>query len=98
MDFDAPPPGEARPVKASLFARAPKPAPPPPPPREPKKKRGRGFGLSQLSAFLSLVLVGVFVGLAGFVAVLPAERRAGPLTEEKVVVLTREDDDGPIAD
>ena len=96
MDLDAPPPGEARPAKASLFARAPK--PPPPPPREPKKKRGRGFGLSQLSAFLSFVLVGVFVGLGGFVAVLLAERRVGPLAEEKTIVLTREDDDGPIAD
>ena len=33
-----------------------------------------------------------------FVAVLVAERKAGPLTEDKVVLITREDDDGPIAD
>ncbi len=96
MDDHATPSGDSRQAKASLFARAPK--SPPPPPREPKKKRSRGSGLSQLSAFLSLVLVGVFVGLAGFVAVLLAETRAGPLAEDKTVVITREDDDGPIAD
>jgi UPF0755 protein len=36
--------------------------------------------------------------LAGFVGVLVAERKTGPLTEDKTVLLTREDDDGPIAD
>ncbi len=75
---------------------APKPAAPPPP-REPAR-RPRRSGLSGLSALLSFVLVGVLVGLAGFVALLLAERRGGPLEQEKVVVLTREDDDGPIAD
>jgi UPF0755 protein len=47
---------------------------------------------------LSLLLVGIIVGVGGFVAVLVAERRPGPLTQDKVVVLTREDDDGPLAD
>ena len=95
MDSNAPPPGEPKAGRPSLFSRAPK---PPPTPREPKKKRQRSSGLSQISALLSFVLVGVFVGVAAFVAVLLAERRAGPLTEDKTVVLTREDDDGPIAD
>ena len=40
----------------------------------------------------------VVVCIGGFVAVLVAERRPGPLTQEKVVVLTREDDGGPLAD
>ena len=97
MDLDPAPYGDSKPAKASLFARARKAASPPP--REPKlKKRSRGLGLGAISAFLSLVLVGVFVGLAGFVAVSLAERRPGPLQAEKVVVLTREDDDGPLAD
>jgi UPF0755 protein len=97
MDDKAHPPGEGEPVRASLFARARKPATPPPP-REPKKKRPRRAGLASLSGVLSFVLVGVFVGLAAFVGVLVAERKAGPLTEDKTVLLTREDDDGPIAD
>jgi UPF0755 protein len=97
MDDNAHPPGEGEPARASLFARARKPAVPPPP-REPKKKRPRRPGLASLSGVLSFVLVGVFVGLAGFVGILVAERKAGPLTEDKTVLLTREDDDGPIAD
>ena len=97
MDDNAHPPGEGEPVRASLFARARKPAAAPPP-REPKKKRPRRAGLASLSGVLSFVLVGVFVGLAAFVGVLVAERKAGPLTEDKTVLLTREDDDGPIGD
>jgi UPF0755 protein len=97
MDDNAHPPGEGEPARASLFARARKPASPKPP-REPKKKRPRRPGLASLSGVLSFVLVGVFVGLAAFVGVLVAERKAGPLTEDKTVLLTREDDDGPIAD
>jgi UPF0755 protein len=97
MDDKAHTPGEGEPVRASLFSRARKPAAPKPP-REPKRKRPRRAGLASLSAVLSLVLVAVFVGLAGFVGVLVAERKAGPLTEDKTVLLTREDDDGPIAD
>ncbi len=97
MDDKAHPPGDSEPVRASLFSRARKPATPTPP-REPKKKRPRRPGLASLSGVLSFVLVGVFVGLAGFVGVLVAERKTGPLTEDKTVLLTREDDDGPIAD
>jgi len=95
MDLEPTPPGDQQPAKASLFSRAPK---PPPPPREPKLKRPRRAGLASLSALFSFLLVGAVVALAGFVAVLLAERRPGPLGEDKVVVLTREDDDGPLAD
>jgi UPF0755 protein len=97
MDPNPTPSGDQKPAKASLFSRAPKPAKPPAP-REPKTKRPRRAGLASLSAVFSFLLVGVVVALAGFVAVLLAERRPGPLAEDKVVVLTREDDDGPIAD
>ena len=51
-----------------------------------------------MSALFSLILVGAFVAMAGFIAVLLGEHRPGPLADDKVVVLTREDDDGPIAD
>jgi UPF0755 protein len=100
MDSNATPSGDSKAGKASLFSRAPKLASTKaaPPPREPKRKRPRNFGFSQVSAFLSFLLVGVVVGIGGFVAVLVAERRAGPLEQEKTVVLTREDDDGPLAD
>jgi UPF0755 protein len=83
-------------AKASLFARARAPKPPRDP--KPKKKRSRSSLFSQLSVVFSLVLVGAFVGMAGFVTVLLSERRAGPLAEDKTVILGREDDDGPIAD
>ena len=81
-------------AKASLFSRARAPKPP----KEIKKKRSRSSLFSQLSVVLSLVLVGALVGMAGFVTVLLAERRAGPLAEDKTVILGREDDDGAISD
>ncbi len=99
MDSNANPSGDPKKGKASLFSRASKPSSPTPPPqREPKVRRRRVSGLSQISAFISFVLVAVLVVIGGFVAVLLAERRPGPLGQEKVVVLTREDDDGPLAD
>ena len=90
-DPESPKPDAAR---ASLFSRARKPKAP----SEPRPKRNRTSSLSHLSVVFSLVLVGAFVGMAGFVAVLLAERRPGPLAEDKVVILTRDDDDGPIAE
>jgi UPF0755 protein len=96
MDDTPPPSGEPGPRKASLFSRAPK--PPPPPPREPKMKRARRGGLSQFSALLTLLLVAAVVGIGGLVFMSMEETRPGPLGEEKVVVLTREDDGGPIVD
>jgi UPF0755 protein len=84
------------PVRVSLFGRsAPTPAPPP---SAPKPRRPRRTGLSSLSAFLSFVLIGAFIGLVAFAAALVEERKAGPLTADKVLLIEREDDGGPIAD
>ena len=90
-------PSEAPKAKASLFSRAPKPEKSQKPPREPKK-RPRRSGLSSLSGVFSFILIAALVGVGAFVYIQAAERRAGPLAEDKVVILTREDDDGPLAD
>ena len=94
------PPSGVRGLRASLFRSGPKPpreqkpaAPPPPP-----KRRRRRSGLGLFSALLSFVLVGAIIGLGGFTAALLEINRAGPLAEDKVVLLTREDDGGPIGD
>lgn len=71
-------------------------APPSKTPAPPK--RPRRSGLSGLSAFLSFVLIGAIIAIGAFGYVLVAERKAGPLTADKVVAITREDDGGPIAD
>jgi len=94
------PPGEGKPAKASLFGRRRKPPAPAQgdTPPSPLAKRRRRSGLSTLSAFLSLVLVGAFIGLAIFVAAFLEAQRAGPLAEDKTVVIAREDDGGPIAE
>ena len=64
----------------------------------PKPRRPRRTGLSSLSAFLSFVLIGAVIGLVAFAAAIVEERKAGPLAADKVVLIEREDDDGPIAD
>jgi len=101
MSENSHPAGEAGRSRVSLFGRkAPNKAATPassPPPEKPKRRRRRG-GLSTLSAFLSFVLVGVFIGLAVFVVALVEVRKAGPLAQDKVVEITREDDGGPIAE
>ena len=84
-------------AKASLFSRARAPRPPKDS-KDKKKRRSRSSLFSQLSVVLSLVLVGALVGMAGFVTVLLAERRPGPLAQDKTVILGREDDDGAISD
>ena len=93
-------PGDEKPPsKVSLFGRAPKPKEPAKAPPAPVKgRRRRETGLSRLSAFLSFVLIGACVGLVGFGALLVEQRRPGPLAQDKVVLLSREDDGGPIAD
>jgi len=96
MDSNATPSDESKAGGAGLFWRARKRGGPPP--REPKKKPPRGFGFSQLSALLSFLLVAFVVCIGGFVAMLVAERRPGPLAQDTVLVLSREDDGGPIAD
>ena len=84
------------PARVSLFGR--RAAAPTEPPSAPKPKRRRRAGLSGLSAFLSFVLIGAFIGLVAFAAALVEERKTGPLTADKVVLIEREDDGGPIAD
>src|SRR3984957_12524782 len=64
----------------------------------PKPRRPRRTGLSSLSAFLSFVLIGAVIGLVAFAAAIVEERKTGPLAADKVVVIEREDDEGPIAD
>ena len=101
MSDNSNPAGASARPRVSLFGRkAPKKAAEPasPPPPEKPKRRRRGGGLSTLSAFLSFVLVGVFIGLAVFVVALVEVRKAGPLAQDKVVEITREDDGGPIAE
>ncbi|MBV8664791.1 MAG: aminodeoxychorismate lyase, partial [Hyphomicrobiales bacterium] len=67
--------------------------PPPPPPR---RKRRSGF--SGVSGFLSFALIGALAGLGLFAWAMLEVRKPGPLTADKVVVIAREDDGGPIAD
>ena len=98
-DKSDPKPGGRAP-RASLFRRAPKPAPEkpkaPPPPSPVRRRRRSGLGI--FSALLSFVLVGALIGVGGLVAALLEINRAGPLAEDKVVVLTREDDGGSIGE
>ena len=44
------------------------------------------------------MLIGAFIGLVAFAAAIVEERKAGPLAADKVVLIEREDDGGPIAD
>jgi UPF0755 protein len=86
-------------TRASLFGRRdnPKPErPAAPSPLPPKRRRRSGLGV--VSAFLSFMLVGALIGLGGFTFALLEAGRAGPLTQDKVVIITREDDGGPIAE
>jgi UPF0755 protein len=68
--------------------------PPPAPP--PRRKRRAGY--SGLSGFLSFALIGALAGLAIFAWAMIEARKPGPLTADKIVVIAREDDGGPIAD
>src|ERR1700677_4616817 len=102
MSDKSDPPGDAKnsqrdnPARVGLFGR--RGARPAEPPSAPKPRRPRRTGLSSLSAFLSFVLIGAVIGLVAFAAALVEERKAGPLTEDKVLLIEREDDGGPIAD
>lgn len=96
------PPGDAKPPsRVSLFGRrapAVAKAPPQAPSPAPKPRRPRNATLSRLSAFLSFVLIGAVIGLVGFGAALVEFRRPGPLAQDKIVLIAREDDGGTIAD
>jgi len=86
--------------RAGLFGRRTAPTPgsaaKPPPPAPPRKPRRRE--LSLLSGLLSFVLIGAVLGLAAFGWTMLQARKAGPLAADKVVVISREDDAGTIAD
>jgi len=86
--------------RVSLFGRNPgKPkGATPSAPEPPKRRRPRRSGLSYLSALLSFVLIGAVIGLGGFFAAYVEARKPGPLAADKVVVISREDDDGSIGE
>jgi UPF0755 protein len=94
--------GEAKSqARVSLFgrrARARAAAEPPPPPAARPPRRPRRTGLSGFSGFLSFVLLGALVGFGLFVWAMIEVRKPGPLQADKVVVIEREDDGGPIGD
>jgi UPF0755 protein len=70
---------------------------PPPPEKPPRKTRGQG--LSRLSALLSFVLIGAIAALLGVAWAVREAEQPGPLTADKVVMITRDDEtDGAIAD
>jgi len=66
---------------------------PPKPPRRP-----RGFGLSGLSGLLTFLLVIGLLGVAVLVWSVVESRKPGPLAEDKIVVVEREDDAGAIGE
>ena len=82
-------------ARARARARAAGPAQPAPPapPRRPRRS-----GLSGLSGFLSFVLIGALAGFALFAWAMIEARKPGPLAADKVVIIAREDDGGPIGD
>jgi UPF0755 protein len=91
--------GDAPRPRVSLFGRATKPKlndPAPPPARPPRKPRR--MGLSSLSGLLTFVLLGALATVGGLVWLMKEARSPGPLTEDKVVMIIREDDAAGIAD
>ena len=97
-----PPPDSkaAPPAKAGFFSRRPaKPAadkPSKPTPKPPRRSRGGGLGA--FSAVLSLLLLGAIIGLAGFGYAFLQATKAGPLKEDMVVNIDRDEDSGTIAE
>ena len=91
--------GDAPRPRVSLFGRATKPKlnDPAPPPAQPPRKPRR-MGLSSLSGLLTFVLLGALATVGGLVWLMKEARSPGPLTEDKVVMLEREDDGASIAE
>ncbi|HWY84526.1 MAG TPA: endolytic transglycosylase MltG, partial [Roseiarcus sp.] len=91
--------GDASRPRASLFGRATKPTlnDPAPPPAQPPRKPRR-MGLSSLSGLLTFVLLGALATVGGLVWLMKEARSPGPLTEDKVVMIMRENDAADIAD
>ncbi len=85
--------------RVSLFGRAaqPMPASQPPLPGAPEKKPRRST-FSKFSGFLSFLMIALLVVLGGYMWMTLQARKAGPLAADKVVVITREDNDGSIAE
>ncbi|HEY6732609.1 MAG TPA: endolytic transglycosylase MltG, partial [Roseiarcus sp.] len=91
--------GDAPRPRVSLFGRATKPTlndPAPPPAKPPRKPRR--MGLSSLSGLLTFVLLGALATVGALVWLMKEARSPGPLAEDKVVMITREDDAAGIAD
>ena len=91
--------GDAPRPRVSLFGRARKPTlndPAPPPAKLPRKPRR--MGLSSLSGLLTFVLLGALATVGALAWLMKEARNPGPLTEDKVVMITREDDAAGIAD
>ncbi len=91
--------GGAPQPRVSLFGRATKPKlndPAPPSAKPPRKPRR--LGLSSLSGLLSFVLLGALATVGGLVWLMKEARSPGPLTEDKTVMIMREDDGASIAD
>jgi UPF0755 protein len=91
--------GDAPRPRVSLFGRATKPAlnDPAPPPSHPPRKPRR-IGLSSLSGLLTFVLLGALATVGAMAWLMKEARNPGPLAEDKVVIIAREDDGGSIAD
>jgi UPF0755 protein len=91
--------GDAPRPRVSLFGRASKPVlkDPAPPPAQPPRKPRR-LGLSSLSGLLTFVLLGALATVGALAWLMKEARNAGPLAEDKVVMITREDDAAGIAD
>jgi UPF0755 protein len=93
--------GDAPRPRVSLFGRASKPTPalsdPTPPPSRPPRKPRR-IGLSSLSGLLTFVLLGALATVGALAWLMKEARSPGPLPADKVVLITREDDAGSIAD
>src|SRR5580693_8176565 len=91
--------GDAPRPRVSLFGRATKPAlnDPTPPPSQPPRKPRR-IGLSSVSGLLTFVLLGALATVGALAWLMKEARSPGPLAADKVVMITREDDAGSIAD
>jgi len=92
--------GEPQRTRASLFRRAsaPEPVGLPERPQPKKPKKPRRSLLSTLSAFLTFVLLGGVIAIGAVAWLMVEARRPGPLAEDKIVNIVREDDGGSIAD
>jgi UPF0755 protein len=65
---------------------------------KPSRRSRRGYGLSGLSGLLTFVLAIGLLGVSVLVWSVIESRKPGPLAEDKIVVLEREDDSGTIGD